>query len=271
MTVDQPIEALLNELLNYLISESGRSDLTIPAMGNERWNLLRALMNVRPPEPVPPGLLAIQDRLLQYRQRSLGVTDLRSLPPVSTRFNFPGAAQLALWQGDITTLAADAIVNAANSSLLGCFIPLHGGIDNAIHSAAGMQLRSECHSLMQKQSAPEPAGRAKITGAYNLPARFVIHTVGPCIEVELTARDEALLAACYRSCLEAAAAQGSIKNLAFCCISTGVFGFPPDRAAQLAIETVMSWLCTFPQSLDRVVFNVFSKEDYHRYQRVFAQ
>ena len=172
---------------------------------------------------------------------------------------------LYLWQGDITTLAVDAIVNAANSAMLGCFVPCHGCIDNAIHSAAGVQLRLECARIMAQQ-AEEPTGRAKITRAYNLPCRYVLHTVGPIIDGQVTRQDRELLASCYRSCLELAATYG-LKSIAFCCISTGEFHFPNELAAEIAIRTVKAFQQQNPNRME-VIFNVFKDCDYEIYKKL---
>ena len=173
-----------------------------------------------------------------------------------------------LWQGDITRLAVDAIVNAANSQLLGCFIPCHGCIDNAIHTAAGVQLRQNCFDIMQKQKHAEPTGSAKITSAYNLPSKYVIHTVGPIIHGDLTQEDWGLLAACYKSCLDIAA-EHKLNSIAFCCISTGEFHFPNKEAAEIAVQTVKKdYLRQNTASIDRIVFNVFKDMDFNIYKNL---
>jgi O-acetyl-ADP-ribose deacetylase (regulator of RNase III) len=258
-------------LLAFLLEESGQAKFPLPADYPGRLRLLRTLMNLRPPRPISSAMLAIQDAILQAQSKAGNIVDPYSLPPVGRSYKFRGAENLVLWQGDITTLQSDAIVNAANSQMLGCFVPLHKCIDNAIHSAAGMQMRLECQALMQKQGHPEPTGQAKLTAAYNLPCKFVLHTVGPIIKSRLTARDTDLLASCYYACLEAAKKQGSIKTLAFCCISTGEFCFPRSEAARIAFKTVGDWLKSNPRILDRVIFNVFTREDYDQYQRLFRQ
>lgn len=199
-------------------------------------HLLRSLMNVRyPGKRFSPEFLRLQDELLTEEQEEKGVVDVLELPTVNSD------SRISLWQGDITCLKADAIVNAANSQMLGCFIPCHACIDNAIHSAAGLQLREECQELMQAQGHEEPVGRAKITKGYNLPAKFVLHTVGPAVSGTVTREDEKKLESCYRSCMELAEANG-IRSIAFCCISTGVFCFPNERAAEIAIQTVREYL-----------------------------
>lgn len=235
-------------------------------------HLLRALLNVRPPLPVAPGLLELQDRLFASERAEAGVTDPARLPTVREMFpgtSISGADRLVLWRGDITTLAADAIVNAANAKLLGCFIPHHRCIDNAIHSAAGIQLRLACHRIMREQGRDETTGAAKITRAYNLPARHVIHTVGPIIRDDVRASDESQLESCYLACLDLAARQPDIRTLAFCCISTGEFRFPKLPAARLAVGAVTRWLQQKDHPLERIIFNVFTPEDHDAYARLF--
>ncbi|MBO5495858.1 MAG: protein-ADP-ribose hydrolase [Oscillospiraceae bacterium] len=221
--------------------------------------LLRALMNLREPRALSDAFLQVQDALLSREWEARGVVHVADLATV------PGEPRLILWQGDITRLDADGIVNAANSALLGCFRPGHNCIDNVIHSAAGLQLRQECARLMQAQGHEEPTGRAKITGGYNLPARYVLHTVGPIISGPLTEEDRELLAACYRSCMELAAERG-LRSLAFCCISTGVFRFPKEEAARIAVATVRGALAQSP--LERVVFCVHGEENRRIYEEL---
>ena len=192
--------------------------------------------------------------------REKGITDADSLTPC------PVSSRIVLWQGDITTLRCDAIVNAANSQLLGCFQPCHSCIDNIIHTMSGVQLRLACHGIMQKQGHEEPTGQAKITPGFNLPAKYVLHTVGPIIDDEVTPEAEALLASCYLSCLELAE-QHNLHSVAFCCISTGVFRFPPDLAAEIAIRTVKEFLQK-ETGIQRVIFNVFKDSDLEIYQRL---
>ena len=222
--------------------------------------LLRSLMNVRyPGKRLNPEFLRLQDELLAEEREEKGVVDVLELPAVNSD------SRISLWQGDITCLKADAIVNAANSQMLGCFIPCHACIDNAIHSAAGLQLREECQELMQAQGHEEPVGRAKITKGYNLPAKFVLHTVGPAVSGTVTQEDEKKLESCYRSCLELAEANG-IRSIVFCCISTGVFCFPNGRAAEIAIQTVREYLKG--SHIQRVVFNVFQDHDKSIYEHL---
>lgn len=222
--------------------------------------LLRALMNVRPPRPLSTEFLRMQDALLSAEREARGVVDVMTLPAV------PSDARIVLWQGDITRLNADAIVNAANSALLGCFIPCHRCIDNAIHSAAGLQLRAACAELMERQGHREPTGTAKLTAGYNLPARHVLHTVGPIVSGALTEEHRQLLTSCYRSCL-ALAAKNGLKSVAFCCISTGEFHFPNAAAAEIAVREVRAFLAE-NTSVERVVFNVFKDEDLHIYEKL---
>ena len=249
------IRALMEEMPQY-------RDTPIPALQDHRWRLLRSLMNVRPPMPATKEFLQIQDAYLRQMTAEKGIVDAASLPSSAKD------ERLILWQGDITTLQCDAIVNAANSQMLGCFSPCHGCIDNIIHIIAGVQLRLACHEIMQAQGHEEPTGQAKITPGFNLPAKYVLHTVGPIINGEVTAEDEALLASCYRCCLDLAAKNG-LRSVAFCCISTGVFRFPPERAAEIAIQTVKEYLRQ-DATVRRVVFNVFKDSDLAIYQKKLA-
>lgn len=253
----------LTAMLTILLREDPRyAGVSIPPDEADRRRLLRALMNVREPGPIDAAFWPLQDAYLQEEAHRKGIVDAMALATV------PGDDRLVLWQGDITRLQIDGIVNAANSALLGCFVPGHHCIDNAIHSAAGLQLRACCHEIMQRQGRPEPVGHAKITPGYNLPCRYVLHTVGPLIQGSVTSRDEAQLAACYRSCLSLAAQQG-LRSLAFCCISTGEFHFPREQAATIAVATVRSCLsssCT----IKRVVFNVYENADAVLYRRLLG-
>ncbi|HJC21985.1 MAG TPA: protein-ADP-ribose hydrolase [Candidatus Butyricicoccus avicola] len=250
----------LDFLLRYLLAERKEyASIRMPDSVSEKRHLLRSLMNVRPPIPASAEFLAVQDAYLQARLSERGVTRLGELKPAQ-----PG---IYLWQGDITTLAADAIVNAANSQMLGCFVPCHGCIDNAIHTYAGVQLRLACAAAMRQQGQEEATGHAKITKAYNLPCRFVLHTVGPIICGSVTKADRELLASCYRSCLDLAAETG-LHSVAFCCISTGEFHFPGELAAEIAVHTVQAWRQQHPNQIE-VIFNVFKDSDYEIYQRLF--
>ena len=220
---------------------------------------LRCLMNVREPGALSERFLKAQDELLSREREEKGVVHAAELQST------PSDARLVLWQGDITRLDADAIVNAANSRLLGCFRPGHNCIDNVIHSAAGLQLREECAEIIHRQGHEEPVGQAKITKGYNLPAKHVLHTVGPIIDGPLTDRDRELLASCYRSCLKLAEENG-LKTVAFCCISTGVFRFPKDEAARIAVATVNEYLQN--SQFERVVFCVHGDENLRIYQKL---
>ena len=217
-------------------------------------------MNIRTAAETDEEFLRVQDAYLQEELRQKGVMDIDDLTAVQ-----PG---MYIWQGDISTLRCDAIVNAANSGMTGCYVPNHRCIDNCIHTFAGVQLRMDCAKLMEEQGYPEPTGQAKITKAYNLPCRYVIHTVGSIISGPLTARDCKLLASCYRSCLRLAAANG-LESIAFCCISTEEFHFPNKRAAEIAVETVREFLKT-KTSVKKVIFNVFKDIDKEIYERLLA-
>ena len=242
-------------LIEKLLHEQPRFKGTaIPRDPEEQKMVLRALLNVRPPRSIGGEFLTIQDEYLQEETAAKGITDLGELSPVSEG--------IYLWQGDITTLRCDAIVNAANSGMTGCYVPCHGCIDNCIHTYAGVQLRLACASLMAKQGHEEETGKAKITPAFNLPCKYVIHTVGPIISGQVTKQDEALLASCYRSCLELARENG-LKSIAFCCISTGEFHFPNELAAQIAVQTVKQY-----QGDMEVIFNVFKDVDHEIYRNL---
>ena len=245
-------ETLLDEMPQYR-----REAKRIPQNTEDQRYFLRCLMNVRKPGTLPERFLQVQDELLSREREKKGVVHVAELPPV------PSDERLVLWQGDITRLDADAIVNAANAQLLGCFRPGHNCIDNVIHSAAGLQLREECAAIMRAQGHEEPTGQAKITKGYNLPARHVLHTVGPIIDGPLTDRDRELLASCYRSCLKLAEENG-LKSIAFCCISTGVFRFPKDEAARIAVSAVREYLKH--SRIEKVVFCVHGDENLRIYQ-----
>ena len=245
------IQSLLKERPEY-------RDMDIPARPESQRQLLRGLMNIRAPQNADEDFLKMQDAYLQAETSAKGVTNIADLTPMQ-----PG---LYLWQGDITTLKCDAIVNAANSGMTGCYIPNHRCIDNAIHTFAGVELRLACAELMEKQGHPEPTGRAKITPAFNLPCRYVLHTVGPIINGRVTKEDEELLASCYRSCLELAAENG-LESVAFCCISTGEFHFPNDLAAEIAVATVKEFFKK-QTSVKKVIFNVFKDLDKTIYEKL---
>ena len=244
-------------LLSALLKEDSRyRQRGIPADDEEQVYLLRSLMNVRMPKNIDADFLVLQDEYLQEETNAKGITDIADLIPIQDN--------IYLWQGDITTLRCDAIVNAANSGMTGCYYPNHRCIDNCIHTFAGIQLRLDCAGIMERQGYPEPTGKAKITKAYNLPCKYVLHTVGPIIQGRVRKADEQLLASCYRSCLELAEQHG-LESVAFCCISTGEFHFPNERAAEIAVETVRN----YPGKI-KVIFNVFKDLDKQIYERLLA-
>ena len=245
----------LDQLLAILAPE-----MELPATRPEKDWLFRALRNIWEPRELPEAYWALQDQYLREILAEKGVTRLSDLEEADN--------QIYLWQGDITTLEVDAIVKAANSQMLGCFIPHHACIDNAIHSQAGLQLRLACQHLMAEQSYPEPTGQAKLTRGFNLPASYVIHTVRPIIEGQVSQADQDLLVSSYQSCLELAAEKG-LKSLALCCISTGEFHFPNQLAAKLALETVRRFLKNHPQI--KVIFNVFKDQDLVIYQDLLGR
>ncbi|WP_232838270.1 protein-ADP-ribose hydrolase [Streptomyces geranii] len=242
----------------------------LAADGASARRLLRALLTVRPPGALPDGVTEALDAVLGAERGLRPTVRASRLPTIAARFPhspYRAADRTALWRGDITTLSADAIVNAANSALLGCFQPLHACIDNAIHSAAGPRLRDDCQTVVTLQGTAEPTGTAKITRGYHLPAHYVLHTVGPITDGRPRADDEEALAAAYRACLDLAAEVGSIRTVALCAVSTGVFGYPKEQAAPLALRTVADWLDTYPGRFDRVVFTVFGAADENAYRQ----
>ena len=250
-------ERLLS-LIEYLLSERRDSgSVSVPHSDDERFQLYRSLINIRPPQPVTDEYLKIQDEYLQELSKERGIVRISDTEYMG--------GDLYLWQGDITRLAADTIVNAANSEMLGCFHPCHNCIDNCIHTYAGIQLREECSRLMAEQGHEEPTGQAKITRGYNLPAKHILHTVGPIVSGGLKKSQEYALANCYRNCLTLAA-EKAIVSIAFCCISTGVFGFPQERAAEIAIGTVKRYK---PKGM-KVIFNVYRDEDERRYRTLLS-
>jgi O-acetyl-ADP-ribose deacetylase (regulator of RNase III) len=254
----------LDYILNSLIEEQPEyRQWNIPSEMAGKKQLMRSLMNLRPPAPISELFLKAQDKELEKQLHEKGIVSLNQalLSPIDNR--------LKLWQGDITRLKADAIVNAANSQMLGCFMPLHSCIDNAIHSAAGIQLRLECNELMKEQDHPEPTGSAKLTKAYNLPSNFIIHTVGPIINTgTVTPEDEYHLASCYQSCLQLAN-ENKVKSIAFCCISTGEYRFPNQHAAEIAVKTVREYFTLSPDTgIEEVVFNVYKDIDFSIYSKL---
>ena len=248
-------------LIQSLLAEQPRyGKIEIPEDAQGQRDLLRSLMNVRMPAPVSDEYVRIESEYLKEETAAKGITRLANLSPVEDG--------ICLWQGDITTLACDAIVNAANSQLLGCFQPLHNCIDNCIHTYAGLRLRNCCNELMRQQGHEEPTGQAKITPAYNLPCKYVIHTVGPIVNGLLTKKHEEQLASCYTSCLKLAEENG-LDSIAFCCISTGVFGFPQRRAAEIAVQTVKDYKARTNSKIE-VIFNVFKDEDHKIYRNLLG-
>lgn len=248
------------KLIKYLLNENPEyRKIRIPSSGNEQFRLYRSLVNVRSADEISAEYLAAEDEYLRQKTAEKGITDIADLSPIEDN--------IYLWCGDITTLKCGAIVNAANSGMTGCYQPCHKCIDNCIHTFAGIRLRLECAGIMEKQGYPEPTGQAKITLAYNLPCDYVIHTVGPIVSGKLTAEICRLLESCYRSCLEIAV-QNGIGSIAFCCISTGVFGFPKQEAAEIAVNTVRGFLKSHGI---KVIFNVFGSEDYDIYRKILGE
>lgn len=246
---------LITELLKEHPEES---QFRIPDDEYEQKQLLRSLMNIRMPREATDRFLAIQDEYLQNENASRGITKLSDLKPYKP--------ELYLWRGDITTLECDAIVNAANSGMTGCYQPCHNCIDNCIHTFSGIQLRNYCDSMMQKQGHEEPVGTAKITPSFNLPCKYVIHTVGPIVHGRLREEHCNQLKACYLSCLETAN-DNRVRSIAFCCISTGVFMFPADKAAEIAVRTVEEYKKKTGSRIE-VIFNVFSEQDERIYEKL---
>ncbi|MBR1855524.1 MAG: protein-ADP-ribose hydrolase [Oribacterium sp.] len=248
-------------LIKTLLAEQpGYKDMEIPEDAEEQKRLLRSLFNVRMPGKINGDFLKVQDEYLQEATKEKGITELNYLQPIQDG--------IYLWQGDITTLRCDAIVNAANSGMTGCYQPCHNCIDNCIHTYAGIQLRNVCADIMEKQGYEESTGQAKITPAFNLPCKYVLHTVGPIVQGQLTKEHEVLLASCYRSCLELADKNG-VKSIAFCCISTGVFMFPNERAAEIAVQNVRDYRTETNSSIE-VIFNVWKDIDYEIYWKLLG-
>ena len=248
----------LEWLCRYLLDENPRyRQMPVPDSLEERRDFFRALMNVRPPMPISEEFLQVQDEELQAQLTEKGIVEI-------------ACQSLREWQGDITRMKVDAIVNAANSQMLGCFVPLHRCIDNAIHSAAGVQLRLACEEMMH--GTEEPTGSARITSGFNLPAKYVVHTVGPIVTTPRPLRQqEAQLASCYTSCLDLAHKYG-LASIAFCCISTGEFRFPNDLACEIAVSTVRFWMASHPESsVKTVIFNTFKDIDHELYQNALAK
>lgn len=254
-------EEACGKLLKFLLKERGLIAAFSAAYDKKR-ELVRRYMNVRNPVPVPAEILQLQDRLFWTESVMRGIVNVAELPE-----NDYG---IATWEGDICRLDADAVVNAANKSLLGCFLAGHHCIDNAIHSFAGMQLRDDCAKIMAQQGQEEECGDAKITRAYNLPSKYVLHTVGPMIAHEVSDIQRGQLKSSYLSCLDLAAETG-LKSVAFCCISTGVFNFPREEAAEIATGAVLNWKLRHPKVTMKVVFNTYLKEDTAVYRAILSR
>lgn len=261
-----------NGRLDYLVEEFKADsvqykDLQTPKDTEGKRRILRSLMNVRMPRNMDKAVLSVQDEYLQERIRENGIVELADIPIIRDR--------MSIWQGDITRLSVDAIVNAANSQMLGCFVPMHTCIDNCIHTYAGVQLRAECSRQMNQlrirygRDYEQPTAVPMLTDGYNLPAKKVIHIVGPIVQYKLTPALEKDLADCYRNTLDMCKENG-LKSVAFCCISTGVFRFPNRRAAEIAVETVTSWMSEHPEEMERVIFNVFKEEDRAIYEDLIS-
>ncbi len=256
------------ERLDYLVEEfkadsDEYKDLQTPGDMDGKKRILRSLMNIRMPKEMPGEVLEVQDDYLKARSEEKGIVGLPDIPVIRDG--------LSIWQGDITRLAVDAIVNAANSQMLGCFVPMHTCIDNCIHTYAGIQLRAECNEKMNQfrmkygRNYEQPTAVPMLTDGFNLPAKKVVHIVGPIVNYKLTPSLEKDLADCYRNTLDTCAENG-LKSVAFCCISTGVFHFPNKRAAQIAVQTVTEWMGEHPGMMERVIFNVFKDEDKKYYE-----
>lgn len=262
MTQEQRLDYLVEEFK----ADSGEyRDLQTPKDMDGKRRLLRSLMNVRMPRNLPDQVLAVQDEYLIERNAEKGIVQLADIPVIRDG--------LSIWQGDITRLAVDAIVNAANAQMLGCFVPMHTCIDNCIHTFAGVQLRAACNRQMNGLRArygkkyAQPTAVPMLTDGYNLPAKTVVHIVGPIVSGRLTPAREQELANCYTNTLELCM-KNELRSVAFCCISTGVFHFPADRAAEIAVETVTTWLKAHGGKMDRVIFNVFTDKDRDMYERL---
>ncbi|WP_028042532.1 protein-ADP-ribose hydrolase [Candidatus Stoquefichus massiliensis] len=244
----------LKYLVEYLLKEK-TINIDIPATDDELFSLYRSLVNIREAAPISKEFIEIEGLMLEEETNKKGIVELDK------------SQRIIVWKGDITRLKVDVIVNAANNRMEGCFIPEHHCIDNAIHTYAGIELRNECHQIMTRQGFLEPVGKAKITKAYHLPSRYILHTVGPIIKDIITTKDEILLASCYESCLRLAE-DHHLSSIAFCCISTGVYHFPPKRAAEIAVKTIQKYLQH--SNIKQVIFNVFSDQDEEIYHQILS-
>lgn len=268
---DVLLEKLKADSVEYKALETGGYSL------EEKKNAIRSLMNIRMPRELSDELVDLQDEYLQEERKAKGVVTLSDIPTIKEQFNSSAshADKVSLWQGDITRLEVGAIVNAANSQMLGCFVPCHRCIDNAIHSAAGMQLREECSHIMSRRRMKygrdyeEPTGTATLTSAYNLPCEYVIHTVGPIVYGRLNDKLCQDLRNCYENVLQCCL-EHHIKSVAFCCISTGEFHFPNDKAARIAWETVSAFLEKHGERMERIIFNVFKDSDLELYEEILG-
>lgn len=268
------------ERLDYLVKFLCKDSIQYKDMkveNNEKRNMMRSLMNIRMPKPISQEFIEIQDEFLKQESIEEGIITLDNIPTIQEEYHssYSFADKISIWQGDITRLQVDAIVNAANSQMLGCFVPCHGCIDNAIHSAAGIQLREECDDYMcrkrnEVKNYEEPTGKVLLTKAYNLPSRYIFHTVGPIVRNQLNESVKEDLRSCYRSCIDTAV-KHEIRSIAFCCISTGEFRFPNDVAANIAIEVIRDKFQEFPDKIDRVIFNVFKEIDLALYVKEFSE
>ena len=271
MDMNENIITTQEERLDYLVEQfkadsDEYKDLQTPKDIEGKKRILRSLVNVRMPRKMDESILTVQDEYLQERIRENGIVELSDIPIIRDG--------LSIWQGDITRLAVDAIVNAANSQMLGCFVPMHHTcIDNCIHTFAGVQLRAECNRQMNQlrirygRDYEQPTAVPMLTDAYNLPSKKIIHIVGPIVQYKLTSALEKDLADCYRNTLDMCKENG-LKSVAFCCISTGVFHFPNNRAAEIAVSTVEKWIADNPGVIERVIFNVFKDEDKKYYEEL---
>jgi appr-1-p processing enzyme family domain protein len=264
--MDKTQEQRLDYLLEEFKSDSKKyKNMEIPNDIIKKQQMLRSLMNIRMPKKMIDEVIKVQDEYLSYRAKEKGIVKLSDIPVIKDN--------LSIWQGDITRLEVDAIVNAANSQMLGCFLPMHICIDNQIHTFAGIQLRDECNQQMNKlrekygENYEQPTAIPMLTDAYNLPAKKVIHIVGPIVHDKLTPNLEKNLEDCYTNTLDMCLENG-LKTVAFCCISTGVFNFPNQRAAQIAVDTVEKWSLIHPDKMDRIIFNVFKDEDKKYYEKL---
>lgn len=272
-------EERLDFLVEKFKEDSVRyKDMEVPASQEEKRVVLRSLMNIRMPAEMEEETLKVQDEYLTERAGEKGIVAYSSIETVaeSLHSSHSHGEKISIWQGDITRLKVGAIVNAANSQMLGCFVPMHTCIDNCIHTFAGVQLRNECNRYMNSMrkrygtNYEEPTGKALLTGAYNLPADYCIHTVGPIVDGRLTEKHRNDLRKCYQSIMECCL-ENKIRSVAFCCISTGVFHFPNEEAARIAVDTVCSFLDTYDDSFDRVIFNVFKDYDSEIYEMLLKR